>query len=103
MCVRVHACARGKMLCLKIIVSRVHGVFTLNEIFSPKFRPKLLLPATKLGQGYVFTGVCDSVHGGACMVAGGHVWLLGVCGCWGGMHGCRGACMVAGGGGMPGI
>ena len=26
-----------------------------------------LPPATKLGQGYIFTGVCDSVHGGACM------------------------------------
>ena len=27
-----------------------------------------LLPATKLGQGYVFTGVCDSVHrGGGCV------------------------------------
>ena len=24
----------------------------------------MLLPATKLGQGYIFTGVCDSVHGG---------------------------------------
>ena len=24
----------------------------------------LLPPATKLGQGYVFTGVCDSVHRG---------------------------------------
>ena len=24
----------------------------------------LLPPATKLGQGYIFTGVCDSVHGG---------------------------------------
>ena len=24
----------------------------------------LLPPATKFGQGYVFTGVCDSVHGG---------------------------------------
>ena len=31
-----------------------------------------LPPTTKLGQGYVFTSVCDSVHrGGACM-AGGH-------------------------------
>ena len=31
----------------------------------------LLLPATKLGQGYVFTGVCDSVHrgGGVCLSA----------------------------------
>ena len=24
----------------------------------------LLLPATKFGQGYIFTGVCDSVHRG---------------------------------------
>ena len=100
----------------------------------------LLLPATKLGQGYVFTGVCDSVHRGgrawlkggcvvvggvhgywgACVVAWGHAWLGGMCGCWGcawlwgacmvtrgmhgcrgcawllgGVHGCRGACMVA--------
>ena len=45
-------------------------------------------PLTKLREGYVFTGVFDSVHrGGACMVAGG-VWL-------GGVHGCWGACMVA--------
>ena len=30
----------------------------------------LLPPATKLGQGYVFTGVCDSVHrGGVCLSA----------------------------------
>ena len=28
----------------------------------------LLPPATKLGQGYIFTGVCDSVH------RGGLVW-----------------------------
>ena len=26
-----------------------------------------LPPATKLGQGYVFTGVCDSVNGGGCL------------------------------------
>ena len=55
---------------------------------------------TKLREGYVFTGVCDSVHrgsmggcggrgacmvvGGACVVVGGCAWLLeGVCGCWG--------------------
>ena len=46
------------------------------------------------------------VHGcwGACMVAGGHVWLWGACVAagwhvWlpGGMHGCWGACMVVGG------
>ena len=29
-----------------------------------QFTPGYLTPATKLGQGYVFTGVCDSVHGG---------------------------------------
>ena len=27
---------------------------------------QLLRPATKLGQGYVFTHVCDSVHSGVC-------------------------------------
>ena len=53
-------------------------------------------PLTKLREGYVFTGVCDSVHRGGrawllgvcgwgvCMAAGGHAWLPG------GMHGCRG-------------
>ena len=31
---------------------------------------RFLPPATKLGQGYVFTGVCDSVHrGGVCLTA----------------------------------
>ena len=29
----------------------------------------LLPPATKLGQGYVFTRVCDSVHGGGGIVS----------------------------------
>ena len=31
----------------------------------------LLPPATKLGQGYIFKGVCDSVQGGVCLVLGG--------------------------------
>ena len=46
---------------------------------------KLLPPATKLGQGYVFTGVCDSVNrGGACVVPrGGRAWFYS----GGGMHG----------------
>ena len=44
-------------------------------------------PQTKFGAGNIFTPVCHSVHGGE-----GHVWLPG-----GGMHGCRGACMVVGG------
>ena len=58
----------------------------------------LLPPATKLGQGYVFTGMCDSVHGG-----GMHGCQGGMHGCWGcawllgGMCGCWGVCMVAGG------
>ena len=74
--------------------------------------PFLLPPANKGCEGYVFTPVCQSfcsqggLRGwGACMVARG-----GMCGCWGacvvaggcvwllgGMHGCRGVCMVAGG------
>ena len=29
--------------------------------------PVFLPPATKLEQGNVFTGVCDSVHGGGCL------------------------------------
>ena len=37
----------------------------------------LLPPATKLGQGYIFTGVCDSVHGGV-LVLGGVPALRGV-------------------------
>ena len=62
----------------------------LNPIFG-----MFLPPATKLGQGNVFTSVCDSVHGGggwrawqgACMV-GRHAWP----------GGCvvRGACMARG-------
>ena len=28
-----------------------------------------LPPATKLGQGYIFTGVCDSFHRGVCLSA----------------------------------
>ena len=36
-----------------------------------------LPPATKLGQGYIFTGVCDSVHGGVPGPAGGCLVLGG--------------------------
>ena len=35
-----------------------------HAAFFIKKRKELLPPATKLGQGYVFTGVCDSVHRG---------------------------------------
>ena len=79
-----------------------------------------LPPANEVCEGYVFTGVCHSVHGGGMrgcsggghawllwgggMVAlGGHAWLLqgGMCGCSGGGHAWLlpgGACMVALGG-----
>ena len=35
----------------------------------PSHTLRSLPPATKLGQGYVFTGVCDSVHRGFCLSA----------------------------------
>ena len=55
----------------------------------------LLPPATRLGQGYIFTGVCDSVRGGvrgqgAYVVGGMHG--QGACMAWGGMHGQGGLC-----------
>ena len=45
-----------------------------------------------LGQGNIFTPVCHSVHrvGVRGCRGRGHVWLPG------GMHGCQGACVVAG-------
>ena len=70
----------------------------------------LLPPANEVCEGCFYR--CLSVQGGTCMVAGGHVWLLG--GAWlrggwegmvargmrvcqRGMHGCWGVCVVAGG------
>ena len=51
-----------------------------------------LLPTVdEVCEGYVFTGVCLSVHGGAC-VAGGGVCMAGGH-AWRGMHG-GGACVV---------
>ena len=40
-------------------------------------------------------GHVGGMHGrwGACVVAGGHVWLWGACMVLGGVHGCRGACI----------
>ena len=68
-----------------------------------KIRRVLLPPATKLGQGNIFTPVCHSVHRGGVRGCSG-----GVHGCSrGGMHGCsrggmrgcsREGCMVAPGG-----
>ena len=63
----------------------------------------LLPPATKLGQGYIFTGMCDSVHRGGVpglggMVLGGCMVLGGVVGAWSrGVHGAGvGICLVQG-------
>ena len=50
-------------------------------------KASLLPPATKLRQGYIFTGICDSVHRGGGMRGGGNAWL-------GGVHGCSGACVT---------
>ena len=58
----------------------------------------LLPPANEVCEGYVFTGVCHSVHrggvcgcsGGCAWLLGGHAWLL-----WGACMVARGACMVA--------
>ena len=41
-----------------------NGLFTLTVYIAIFATVKFLPPATKLGQGYVFTGVCDSVNGG---------------------------------------
>ena len=104
-------------------VTREHSLSVYGERSASihRFLLNLLPPATKLGQGYIFTGVCDSVNrggvrgcwGGACVVApgGGHVWFLpgGACvvALGGGMRGCSGghawllpgrACMVFAGG-----
>ena len=54
---------------------------TLLGKYSPN-TCQLIITARKrsLGQGNIFTPVCHSVHRGACMVAGGHVWFyLGGC------------------------
>ena len=53
--------------------SKFHLIRSFCEIVT---RSLLLPPATKLGQGYIFTGVCDSVHKGggggipACIAGG---------------------------------
>ena len=65
-----------------------------NGIYGHKWVIALLPPVTKLGQGYIFTGMCDSVHGGGvawsggclawgCMVLGGVCLVPGGCLVWG--------------------
>ena len=101
--------------------------FLPSQVVSIILAHTFLPPATKLGQCYIFTGVCDSVNRGGvrgccqgafmvaprgmrgCSGGGQHAWLLlggmrgcyrgGMCGCSrGGVHGCSGGCMVAPGG-----
>ena len=54
-------------------------------------------PQRSWGKGYIFTGVCDSVHRGVCLLRGGGLlWgdlLPGECLLWG---------VYSGGGGVPG-
>ena len=50
----------------------------------------LLPPAKKLGQGYIFTGICDSVH------RGGGAWSGGVPAREGGGFVCSWGCLVPG-------
>ena len=58
------------------------GSLNFNENYDQYYF--LLPPATKLGQGYIFTGVCDSVNGGGGVCSGG--FLL------------PGGCLLRGGG-----
>ena len=68
----------------------------INPVFGYRLNGKtqiymlFLPPATNLGQGYIFTGVCDSVHsGGGGVPAPGGAWS-------GGMPGPGGACSRGG-------
>ena len=81
-----------------------HMSYLLSHIsICNRYYHEYLPPANEVCEGYVFTGVCLSTGGGACMVgggcmvAGGCAWLQGdMCGCLGafmvagGMHSCRG-------------
>ena len=76
-----------------------------NGIYGHKWVIALLPPATKLGQGYIFTGMCDSVHGGGAWsgrVPGlGVAWFRGGVPGPGGMPG-LGECLILGGGAWSG-
>ena len=62
---------------MAIIYREPQGLFTRNVLSPVPLLSPLLPPANEVCEGYVFTGVCHSVHRG-------------------GMHGCSGgACVVA--------
>ena len=90
----------------KCCAKEIKGAISLSRRLSNYYRPQ-----TKFAK-VMFLQVCVCPHGGgACVVAGGHVWLPGgACVVAGGVHGCwgcawlqgvyvvaRGVCMVAGG------
>ena len=68
------SCNETVLLEIKHTGSRLQRAPVYNKQWSCIFLPpatnvfkgvcQLLPPATKLGQGYIFTGVCDSVHSG---------------------------------------
>ena len=64
----VNRLSTRKVHLLEIFTSIREGPTFLSNL--PYTMPSrgFLPPAKKLGQGYIFTGVCDSVHGGGCLV-----------------------------------
>ena len=46
-----------------------YRIWSTSEWYASYWNAILLPPATKLGQGYIFTGICDSVHRGVCLSA----------------------------------
>ena len=54
-----------KEVCISHLLIFVRFFFRAHTLLTVTiFKLESLPPATKLGQGYVFTGVCDSVHSG---------------------------------------
>ena len=85
-----HACPPGRYY--------GHGIRSMSGQYASYWNAFLLPPAMKLGKGYIFTGICDSIHRGG-------AWSGGVCS-WGeGVPGPGGVCFRGGvpGGGTSGI
>ena len=62
-----HGSKKTSGVVLKIFASLCHLEIvqvTKKNNLNEKGQLTFLPTATKLGQGYIFTGVCDSVHGG---------------------------------------
>ena len=50
---------------LQSFKNRQSEIFCHENVSQIQSKIIFVTPATKLGQGYVFTGVCDSLHGGS--------------------------------------